>query len=461
MAWWGQALTLGPNINDWNPKDREEMALQAISKARELSIGATQKEKDFILAMALRYDGKTHDNRDPLNVAYRDAMEKLAKKYPNDSEALVLYADAIMTSMPWDYWNNDGSPKPLTLLARVALESAIKKYPRHPGAHHMYIHLVEASNKPNDAMKSAEFLENAMPAAGHIVHMPSHIYIRTGEYERSNTVNRLAIKADEDFLSRTNDQGLYRVGYYPHNIDFLAYGALMNGQSTTAIAESNKLAYQMKGIQTIMPVYYDYFSTMPLISFVRFGKWNEILALPLPDDRFYHMSFIHRYARGTAFLRTSNLAEAKKELAKLDSIQQLDTLQSIGVMFNTAAALAKVPAQLLKGEVLIAEGKLDEGLAALQAAVAAEDELRYNEPQDWRLPARHFLGAALFDAGRYDEALKVYEADLLKNPENGWALRGLANCQEKTGKTPDAAKTMKRLANVWSKADISITSSRF
>jgi len=461
MAWWGQALTLGPNINDWNPKDREEMALQAINKAKELSIGANQKEKDFILAMAARYDGKVHDDRGALNSAYTDAMQKLTAKYPTDAEALVLYADAIMTSMPWDYWNKDGSPKPLTSLARTALESAIKKYPRHPGAHHMYIHLVEASTKPADASKSAEFLETAMPAAGHIVHMPSHIYVRTGEYERSNNLNRRAIKADEEFLSRSSDQGLYRVGYYPHNIDFLAYGALMNGQSATAIAESSKLAYQMKAVQTIMPVYYDYFSTMPLVSFVRFGKWKEILALPLPDDRFYHLSFIHRYARGTAFLRTSNLAEAKKELAKLDSLQQLDTLKSIGVMFNTAHALIRVPTQMLKGEVLIAEGKLDEGLAALQAAVEAEAELRYNEPQDWRLPARHYLGAVLFEAGRYAEAEKVYEADLVANPGNGWALRGLANCQQKTGKTADAAKTMKRLANVWGKADITITSSRF
>jgi tetratricopeptide (TPR) repeat protein len=461
MAWWGQALTLGPNINDWNPKDREEMALEAIRKASEVSVGATQKEKDFILAMASRYDGKAHDNRDPLNVAYREAMEKLAKKYPDDPEALVLYADAIMTSMPWDYWNKDGSPKTLTSLARTALEGAIKKHPRHPGAHHMFIHLVEASGKPDDAYKSAEFLETAMPAAGHVVHMPSHIYVRVGEYERSNTLNRLAIKADEDFLSQTNDQGLYRLGYYPHNIDFLAYGMLFNGQSVSAAIEANKLAYHMKSLEHTMPVYYDFYVGAPLIAFVRYGKWKDILALPSPDDKFYYASALHHYARGTAFLRMKNSADARKELSKLDSIQKLDTLKTIYAFFNPTDAIVNVAANLLKGELLIDHGKMDDGLLALKAAVAAEDNLRYNEPQDWRLPARHYLGAALYEAGRYDEALRVYEEDLVKNPENGWALRGLANCQQKTGKTADAAKTMKRLANVWSKADITITSSRF
>jgi tetratricopeptide (TPR) repeat protein len=254
---------------------------------------------------------------------------------------------------------------------------------------------------------------------------------------------------------------MYRVAYYPHNIDFLAYGSLMNGQSATAISESNKLAYQMKALETTIPVYFDYFTSIPIVAFVRYGKWNEILALPLPDDRFYHLSTLHHYARGTAFLRTANLADAKNELVKLDSLLQLDTLKSVYVMFNSAEQIGKVGARLLKGEVLLAEGKTDEGLAALKSAVEAEDALRYNEPQDWRLPARHFLGAALFDAGRYEEARKVYEEDLVKNPENGWSLRGLANCQQKTGKTTEAAGTLKRLENAWSKADVAISSSRF
>lgn len=462
MAWWGQALTLGPNINDWNPKDREAMALEAINKAKELSAGASQKEKDFILAMASRYDGNVHDDRDALNKAYRDAMDKLAKKYPNDPEALVLYADAIMTSMPWDYWNKDGSPKPLTSLARTALESAMRKYPRHPGAHHMYIHLVEASNKPGDAHKSAEFLETAMPAAGHIVHMPSHIYVRTGEYERSNNSNALAIKADEAFLSRSDDQGLYRGGYYPHNIDFLTFGALFSGQSALAINEANKLAYHVKGLQTMMPAYYDYYVNTTLIAYVRYGKWNDILALPLPDDGAnYHASALHHYARGTALLRMKRTSEARDELLKLDAIHRLDTLKTIYAFFNSTEQIVKVAVNHLEGEILLQEGKLDAGLVALKAAIAAEDDLRYNEPPDWRLPVRQYLGAALLEAGRHDEAMKVYEEDLVRNPDNGWSLRGLANCQQKAGMAGDAAATLKRLAAAWNRADMTISSSRF
>ncbi|HRI80586.1 MAG TPA: hypothetical protein PLR06_13725, partial [Cyclobacteriaceae bacterium] len=264
MAYWGQALALGPNINDWNPKDREAMAFTAIGNARKLTRNITPREVDFIQAMSTRYNGKAYNVRDSLNSTYRIAMKALSQKYPNDVDALSLYADAIMTSIPWNYWNNDGSPKAMTQDARVALESAIQKNPRHPGAHHFYIHLVEASNSPADAMQSASFLETAMPAAGHLVHMPSHIYVRVGEYDKSNNSNIQAVKADEEFLAMSTDQGLYRLGYYPHNIDFLSYGEMMNGQSAQAIQNGNKLVYQMKPLEGMMPTYYDYFLTIPV-----------------------------------------------------------------------------------------------------------------------------------------------------------------------------------------------------
>lgn len=461
MAWWGQALTLGPNINDWNPKDREAMALEAIKRAGELSVGATKKEQEFIIALATRYDGAVHDDRSALNETYVGAMEKLAQAYPNDPEALVLFADAVMNSMPWDYWNKDGSPKSKTLVARKALETAIARYPRHPGAHHMYIHLVEASKRPGDARKSAEFLESAMPSAGHIVHMPSHIYVRIGEYERSNNSNRLAIKADEAFLSRSNDMGLYRLGYYPHNIDFLAYGTLMNGQSETALKEANKLAYHVKSLESSIPTYYDYYFNAPIIAMIRYGKWNDVLSLPPPDDRNYHTSALHHFGRGTAFLRMDQLDEAKKELSKLDSISKLDTLSTIYAFFNSTQQIVQVPLNILKGEILIREGKVDEGLNALKQATVSEDELRYNEPPDWRLPSRHFLGAALHEAGRHADAIKVFEEDLVQNPENGWSLKGLALSYQKLSKPAEAAAASKRFDAIWKKSDVKISSARY
>ena len=461
MAYWGQALALGPNINDWNPRDREAMAFTAISKAKKLTRNITAREVDFIQAMSTRYNGKAYDVRDSLNTTYRIAMKALSQKYPSDTDALSLYADAIMTSIPWNYWNKDGSPKPMTPDARVALETAIKLNPNHPGAHHFYIHLVEASNSPSDAIKSASFLETAMPAAGHIVHMPSHIYIRVGDYDKSNTSNIQAVKVDEEFLGTSTDQGLYRLGYYPHNIDFLTYGEMMNGQSSQVILNGNKMIYQMKPFETMMPVFYDFFLTSPVVGYVRFGRWNEILTLPSPQPGYYHASAFHHFARGTAFLRKGKLFEARRELRMLDSINKLDTLKSIYAFYNSAQQLSNVATQLLKGEILISQKKLEEGLRVLQSAVLAEDTLRYNEPPDWRLPVRHYLGAALLDAGRYAEAEKVFQDDLTKNPENGWSLQGLLQAQQKLGKSRETSSTTSRFQKVWKNADVKIISSRF
>ena len=461
MAYWGQALSLGPNINDWNPKDREAMAFTAITNARRLAKNITTREIDYINAMTARYNGKAYDVRDSLNTTYRIAMQALSLKYPEDPDALSLYADAIMTCMPWNYWNRDGSPRPMTNDARRALEAAVKKNPRHSGAHHFYIHLVEASNTPVDGLKSAAFLETAMPSAGHLVHMPSHIYVRVGEYEKSNNSNKQAVKADEAFLAMTTDQGLYRIGYYPHNIDFLCFGGMMNGQSSQVTENGNKLTYQIRPMEALMPAYYDYYMTMPVVSYVRFGKWNEILTLPAPDPQFYHSLALHYYARGTALLRKGKLFEARKELMRLDSMNRLDTLKNIYGVYNSAWQISNLAMQLLKGELLIGQNKVDEGLRVLQSAVMAEDTMRYNEPPDWRLPSRHFLGAALLETGRYAEAEKVFQEDLKKNPENGWSLQGLLQVQQRQGKSKEAIGTTSRFQKSWKNADVKIISSRF
>ena len=460
MTYWGQALALGPNINDLNPGDRETMAYEAISNARKLASGKDPKEIDFINALSARYDGKVHLIRDSLNVAYMLAMESLSKKYPNDQEAKVLYADAIMNSIPWDYWDENGSPKPATTKAKEALEDAMGKFPSHPGAHHMYIHLVEASPNPGDAFFSAVFLENAMPKAGHIVHMPSHIFVRVGEYERANVANRKAITVDEAYLAEAEEQGLYRGMYYPHNIDFLVFGSMMTGQFAQSYREASKLAYHIFAMEKDMPVYFDYFMAMPVITYVRFGAWNEILALPPADTRYYQISATHHFARGMAFLGKDMVAEAEAEFRSLESINEQDTLKSIYAFFNSTHQITNVATHILKGELLIKQGKRQDGIAALQQAVAAEDTMRYNEPPDWRLPARHFLGAALIDEGEYEAAERVFEADLVRNPENGWALKGLWQSQLKQGKADVAVKSQQRFEKVWKQADVSINSSK-
>lgn len=461
LAYWGQALALGPNLNDGNPKDREKMALDAITRAKKLKLNASPVEMDFINAMAARFNGKAYDQRDSLNTTYRIAMADLAKKYPDHPEALTLYADAIMTSIAWDYWQRDGSPKELTKVAVSILEKALVKFPKHPGVHHLYVHLVEASPNPGAALRSAAFLESAMPKAGHIVHMPSHIYARVGDYSKSIASNLQAVKVDEEFLATSDDQGMYRLGYYPHNIDFIGFSAYMTGQSERAMQATAKLAYRIKGFESFAPAYYGYFLPEPLNAFVRFGKWNEILSLPVPEERYLQPLIMGRFARGLAFLRNGKLYEAKQELKKLDSLNRLDTLKTMVAFYNSLAQVSNVATRLLKGEILFSEKKADQAIEMLKLAVAAEDDFRYNEPPDWRLPVRHYLGAALLESARYSEAEKVFQEDLIKNPENGWSLQGLLQSQSKQGKTKEASATSQRFTKAWKDADVKITSSRF
>jgi tetratricopeptide (TPR) repeat protein len=460
MAYWGLALAFGPNLNDWNPLDRERLALEAITKAQARKDRISQAEKDLIDAMATRYDGKVYEIRDSLNQAYASAMIKLAARYPDDAEVQTLTADAIMNSMPWDYWEQDGSPKPPTAQAKNILEVLLKKFPEHPGAHHLYIHLVEASPTPELALNSAEFLESAMPAAGHIVHMPAHIYVRTGQYSRSIQSNIKAVQVDEQYLSNSNNQGMYRVMYYPHNVDFIAFSSYMEGRSNLGIQTALKLAYKANFGKAVIPGFSQYLAVEPMIAYVRFGKWNDILSLPDPGAEVLYSKVMWRFARGMALVRQGNVLDARKELARLDSLNSLDTLQSIYISFNPVSSASQIAVGLLKGEILMSEKKIDEALKEYENAVRAEDALRYNEPPEWKLPARHYLGAALLDAGRFSEAEQVYLADLKVNRENGWSLTGLQQAYLKQKKKSEVTATARRFGKAWKNADIAITSSR-
>jgi tetratricopeptide (TPR) repeat protein len=459
MGYWGLALAYGPNLNDVNPQDRERLAFEAIQKAIARKSKASAFEKDMIDALATRYDGKAYDVRDSLNNAYKEAMIVVAKKYPDEAEAQVLSADAIMNTMPWDYWEKGGTAKPATREAKVILETALKKFPGHSGGHHLYIHLVEASPKPDQALSSAKFLETSMPGAGHIVHMPAHIYLRTGDYERAIRLNEQAAMVDEVYLSNSNNGGLYRLMYYPHNIDFIGFASYMRGRSDLSLRTAMKLAYKGGLISAANPAFGQYLMAEPMIAYVRFGKWKDILSLPQPDNDLTYAQLIWHFARGMAFLRTENISRAEKELVQLDSLASLDALKSFYFSLNPASDIAQVPLHLLKGELLIKQGKSAEGITTLKEAVAKEDGFRYTEPPDWKVFSRHFLGAALSDAGNFVEAEKIFNEDLKRNPENGWSLKGLEKCEQKTGRSATAVS--KRFASAWKDADIKISDARF
>jgi tetratricopeptide (TPR) repeat protein len=461
MAYWGLALAYGPNLNDINPVDREKIAYEAIQKALGKKTKAAASEHDIIDAMATRYNGKAYASRDSLNKTYAEAMIALSKKYPDHPEIQTLCADAIMNTMPWDYWLKDGSPKPATQQAKIILESLIRKFPQHPGAHHLYIHLVEASPEPGQGIASAQFLENAMPGAGHIVHMPAHIYLRVGLYEKSIQSNQRAVMVDEEYLSGSQNKGMYRWSYYPHNVDFISFSSYMEGRSDLGIKTAMKLAYKGSLITTSNPVFAQYFISEPLYAFVRFGKWNDILSLPDPDKNFIYANVISHFAKGLASLRTNDLRQAQTDLTKLDSLCKLDTLGSVYFSFNPVSEIVKVPLHILKGELLIRQNKISEGINSLKNAVEAEDNLRYMEPPDWKLPARQYLGAALYETGNYAEAEKVYVEDLRKYPENGWSLKGLWLCQTKLGKKAAADQTSIQFTKAWKNSDVQLQASRF
>jgi tetratricopeptide (TPR) repeat protein len=460
MGYFGLALAYGPNLNDVTIAEREKIAFESIQKAISKSAQASPAEKGLIQAMASRYDGKVHTVRDSLNRKYAEAMISLSKKFPDDPEVLTLCADAIMNTMPWDYWQPDGSPKPETQIAKDLLEKILKKFPAHPGAHHLYIHLVEASSSPELALNSAKFLEGAMPRAGHLVHMPAHIYFRVGNYSRAIDLNIEAAKVDEEYLSSSNNQGLYRLMYYPHNVDFISYGSLMEGRSNLAIQTALKMAYKGNLMMNVSPAFGQYLSIEPMLAYVRFGKWTDILSLSAPDKGQIYTNIIWRFSRGMAYTRANDLARAENELKKLDSLSKMDTLKSIYFSFNPASEVAKIPLNLLRAEILVKQKYSDKALTAYNDAILAENGLRYNEPPDWKLPPRHFLGAALLDEGKFAEAEKVFQEDLKKNPGNGWSLKGLLLAQEKLSKKSEAAATLKRFDASWKNADVKITSSR-
>lgn len=458
MTYWGQAYALGPNINDTKPDDeRKTKAFEALQKARNHLANASAKEIALIDALSHRYSADMGAELSALNTAYMEAMAGVAGKYPEDADIQTLYAASAMNTTPWNYWDNEGNPAPNTLAARAALEKAIAIDPVHPGAHHYYIHMMELP-KPDLAVASADILGGLMPAAGHLVHMPSHIYIRVGRYIDAVKANEHAILADEDYISQCYAQGMYPLGYYPHNIHFLWSAASLLGASDLAIGAAKKTAEKVPvGEMEALPFLQD-FASVPLLAYIRFGKWNEILTIPYQGNAYKHLSMIRHYARGLAFVRKHNMQEAREELDSLATLKE-DPKLEIDIANNTSKKLAEIAYEVVAGELAAAEGDIATGIQHLEKAVALEDQLVYSEPSPWHIPPRQTLGAMLMDAGRYADAEAVYREDLRDLRQNGWSLMGLYKSLVARGMSEEAATVKQEFDSAWELADININRS--
>lgn len=461
MAYWGEALALGPNINDPMPHERQLKALAAIRKAQENASGVSAKERDLIEALSTRYTDDANADRSEYDQAYAGAMRKLSAKYPSDPEVGTLFAAALMNTMPWNYWTEDLRPRRGTEEVVEALERVLAQHPDHPGAHHYYIHIVEASSDPSRGVPSAEKLAELMPGAGHLVHMPSHIYLRVGRYADASDANVDAILADEDYIAQCQAQGLYPIGYYPHNIHFLWASSSLEGRSEVAIDAAEKTASRVPIDMATQVPNLQWFLVTPLYAQVRFGRWSEILTTPPPSEEMPYVMAMWRYARGVAFAARNQLDRADEELAALEKIAATPEMEAFNLNQATGAHILNLAAAVVAGETAAKAGRIDEAVDHLERAVALQDELPYMEPPTWHYPVRQSLGAVLLDAGRLEEAEAVYREDLKRWSNNGWSLFGLLQTLRAAGKTREADEVEARFEKEWARADVTLTSSRF
>ena len=463
MCYWGLAYVLGPNINAAMTDDNVPEAYQAMQKALDLASNSSDREQAYIKALSTRYVREAVEDRSSLDRAYADAMKEVAQTYPDDLDAATIYAEALMDTMPWDYWTKAGEPKPVTKELLATLESILERAPNHPGANHLYIHAVEAVN-PEKAIAAADRLRNLVPGSGHLVHMPSHIYIRVGRYRDAAIANEKAIAVDRDYLAQCHAQGIYPLAYVPHNQHFLWFSATFEGDSKTAMQSANQLAETIDknkmrepGLGTLQ-----HFYSIPLYTMTRFGQWDEILAYPQPAEDLAYPNGVWHYARGLAFNAQGQLNAAQQELDKLTEIVSDSALVSTTLRdINSNQNILEIATEVLAGEIATTEGKYEQAIAHLQQAVTIEDNLNYDEPADWSTPARQNLGAIFLAANYPEKAEQVYREDLALYPDNGWSLWGLAQSLQAQGKEREAREVKQKFTQAWQFADVQLSASRF
>jgi tetratricopeptide (TPR) repeat protein len=453
---------LGPNINMPMFPDAVPEAYSAAQKASELASNASPREQALIGALRQRYAAQPVDDRAPLDRAFADAMREVARRYPDDHEIQTFFAESLMDLSPWDYWLPSGEPKPATVEVIAALERVQSANPDHVGANHLYIHAIEASSNPGRAEAAADRLAPAVPGAGHLVHMPSHIYIRVGRYYDAAVVNIKAGEADTSYIAQCQAQGVYPLLYHPHNWHFLWASATFAGKKEWAERGALKTRELMGTHQHDDPMfgpYIQHFWATPLYHQVRFAEWDAILASAEPRNLPYPRAVWH-YARGMAFAGRGDLAAATRELDAMDQYVDDPALPAVTVSVrNNAAQLASIASLVLEGSIEARRKNYKAAVATLKKAVALEDQLGYNEPEDWHYPVRQILGAVQFDAGQAVDAERSYREELSHHPENGWSLFGLQQSLVAQGRTAEGNAVGKRLTLAWANADTGLAAS--
>lgn len=465
MCFWGEALALGPNINVTSNgsvimADQERLAAyEAIQKAVSLKNKVSEKERDFIDALATRYNGDTASPRGPLDLAYAEAMRELSNKYPEDDDAASLFAESLMNTMPWDYWIDADSPKPLTVEAIEILEKVMARNPRHPMALHLYIHAVESSSQPERAEAAADILLDLVPGAGHLVHMPSHIYWRVGRYADASESNIMAAAVDEAYIAACNAQGFYPAAYYPHNIHFLWASSSMEGRSEIAIEAGEKVAKNVRLEMIDQFPGVEFFKTVPMLSLVQFGLWDRVLELDPPAERLEYANAIWHYARSVAYSNKGNIESAQKEQQMIESLKDTNDVLHLDSIYYPASMLLEIADSLALGEIAISNNDYQSAIQYFANAVSVQDALPYTEPPFWYYPTRLSLGKAYLLSDQADEAEVVFEENLKRYPRNGWALYGLIQALETQNK--DSSMVQEQFDIIWQNADVELTSSRF
>ena len=465
MCFWGEALARGPNINvTSNGKavmsdEQRVKAFEALGKAKDLMANSTPQEQAYITALSSRYDGDISSDRNALDIAYAVAMGKVVETYPEDMDAASLYSEALMNTMPWNYWLDDGKPRSDTVKVITKLEEVLEREPDHPLAIHLYIHAVEASNTPERAESAADRLGSLVPGAGHLVHMPAHIFWRVGRYHDASEANINAAKVDEEYIAQCNAQGFYPAAYYPHNIHFLWAASTMEGRSELSIESALKVSKYVSLEQIMMFPTIEYFHTIPLLSYVRFGKWDEILNFPKPTSELKYSQGIYHYARGMAYSAKEELDKALKEQVQILPLKDSEEVKVIIKGGQPSGLLLDIANELLVGQIEFSKSNFSLASKHFATAVDLQDTLPYTEPPFWYYPSRQSLGNSLMKEGKASAAENVYKRDLKDYPRNGWSLYGLTLALKEQGKLEEAEEAHKKFKHIWQLSDINLKAS--